>query len=100
MIRIENVSKVYSTRLGPHTVLDNVNFELDRGRNIGISDGWVAQLAGQWTENPRVGGFDSAPAIIFVNGERVNLCHYPVAAAQMDARTRDKKIAPNRANRR
>jgi capsular polysaccharide transport system ATP-binding protein len=36
VIRIENVSKVYSTRLGPRTVLDNVSFELDRGRNIGI----------------------------------------------------------------
>jgi len=27
-----------------------------RGRKIGISEGWVAQLVEQWTENPRVGG--------------------------------------------
>ncbi|APV50837.1 ATP-binding protein [Betaproteobacteria bacterium GR16-43] len=36
MIRVENVSKVYSTRRGPHTVLDRVSFELERGRNMGI----------------------------------------------------------------
>lgn len=36
MIRVENVSKVYSTRRGPHTVLDGVSFELGRGRNLGI----------------------------------------------------------------
>ena len=36
MISIENVSKTYSTRFGPRTILDNVNFRLERGRNIGI----------------------------------------------------------------
>jgi capsular polysaccharide transport system ATP-binding protein len=36
MIRVENVTKVYTTRKGPHTVLDDVSFELGRGRNIGI----------------------------------------------------------------
>lgn len=36
MISIENVSKSYHTRLGPRTVLDNINLRLDRGRNIGI----------------------------------------------------------------
>ena len=36
MIRVENVSKVYSTRQGPHQVLDDVSFELPRGRNLGI----------------------------------------------------------------
>ena len=36
MIAVENVSKTYSTRFGPQTILDNVNFRLERGRNIGI----------------------------------------------------------------
>lgn len=36
MISIEGVSKVYHTRSGPHTVLDNINFRLERGRNMGI----------------------------------------------------------------
>jgi capsular polysaccharide transport system ATP-binding protein len=36
MISIENVSKAYSTRFGPRTVLDRVNFTLERGRNVGI----------------------------------------------------------------
>jgi capsular polysaccharide transport system ATP-binding protein len=36
MISVENVTKVYSTRNGHHTVLDGVSFELGRGRNLGI----------------------------------------------------------------
>jgi capsular polysaccharide transport system ATP-binding protein len=36
MIRIENVSKSYHTRLGRRTVLDRVNLELQPGRNVGI----------------------------------------------------------------
>ena len=36
MISIENVTKVYRTRKGPHTVLDGVSFQLERGRNLGI----------------------------------------------------------------
>jgi capsular polysaccharide transport system ATP-binding protein len=36
MIRVENVTKTYSTRKGLHTVLDGVSFELGRGRNLGI----------------------------------------------------------------
>ena len=36
MIRIENLSKSYSTRLGRRTVLDRVNLELQPGRNVGI----------------------------------------------------------------
>ncbi len=36
MIAVENISKSYSTRFGPRTILDNVNFRLERGRNIGI----------------------------------------------------------------
>lgn len=36
MIRIENVSKAYQTRLGRRVVLDSVNLELHRGRNVGI----------------------------------------------------------------
>jgi hypothetical protein len=31
-------------------------------RNLGASHGWVAQLAEQWTENPRVGGSIPPPA--------------------------------------
>ena len=36
MISAENICKAYDTRFGPRTVLDNVNFRLERGRNIGI----------------------------------------------------------------
>ena len=36
MISIENVSKTYRTRLGPRTILDGVNLQLERGQNIGI----------------------------------------------------------------
>ena len=36
MISVENVSKTYHTRFGPRTVLNEVNFHLERGRNIGI----------------------------------------------------------------
>ena len=36
MIRIENVSKSYHTRFGHRKVLDGVNLELRRGRNVGI----------------------------------------------------------------
>lgn len=36
MLRIEHVSKVYSTRQGPHKVLNDINFELEPGRHLGI----------------------------------------------------------------
>jgi capsular polysaccharide transport system ATP-binding protein len=36
MLSVEHVSKVYSTRRGPHRVLDDVSFQLERGRNLGI----------------------------------------------------------------
>ena len=36
MISAENVCKTYDTRFGPRTILDNVNFRLERGGNIGI----------------------------------------------------------------
>ena len=36
MIRLENVNKSYGTRFGPRRVLNDINFQLDRGRNIGI----------------------------------------------------------------
>ncbi|MFZ4759375.1 MAG: ABC transporter ATP-binding protein [Burkholderiaceae bacterium] len=36
MIRLDNVSKSYGTRLGRRTVLDGVNLELKRGHNLGI----------------------------------------------------------------
>src|SRR5208282_4442148 len=36
MLSLEHVSKFYRTRWGLHRVLNNVNFRLDRGRNIGI----------------------------------------------------------------
>jgi hypothetical protein len=32
-------------------------------RKIDVGRGWVAQLAEQWTENPRVGGSIPPPAI-------------------------------------
>ena len=37
-----------------------------RRHTIGASHGWVAQLAEQWTENPRVAGSIPAPAILFI----------------------------------
>jgi capsular polysaccharide transport system ATP-binding protein len=36
MISIENLSKVYRTRHGPHVVLDDVNLQVPKGRKIGI----------------------------------------------------------------
>jgi capsular polysaccharide transport system ATP-binding protein len=36
MIRIRDLTKTYGTRLGQRTVLDGVNLELHRGRNVGI----------------------------------------------------------------
>jgi capsular polysaccharide transport system ATP-binding protein len=36
MIRLEGVCKSYGTRGGPRRVLDNIGFELARGRHIGI----------------------------------------------------------------
>jgi capsular polysaccharide transport system ATP-binding protein len=36
MLSVEHVSKVYETRRGPHRVFDDLNFTLQRGRNIGI----------------------------------------------------------------
>jgi capsular polysaccharide transport system ATP-binding protein len=36
VIRLENVTKVYRTRHGPRRVLDQVSFQLDKGRNLGI----------------------------------------------------------------
>jgi capsular polysaccharide transport system ATP-binding protein len=36
MLSLENVSKIYATRHGPHKVFENISFTLDRGRNIGI----------------------------------------------------------------
>lgn len=36
MISLEQVSKVYRTRHGPRTVLNRIDFRLERGRNVGI----------------------------------------------------------------
>jgi capsular polysaccharide transport system ATP-binding protein len=36
MIRIDKLSKRYNTRFGPLTVLDRIDFTLQRGRNVGI----------------------------------------------------------------
>jgi len=36
MISLENITKTYPTRFGPRTILDDVSFRLDRGRNMGI----------------------------------------------------------------
>jgi capsular polysaccharide transport system ATP-binding protein len=36
MLSVEHVSKVYSTRRGRHKVLNDVSFQLERGRHLGI----------------------------------------------------------------
>lgn len=36
MIAIENLSKVYYTRRGPHTVLDKINIDIPMGQKVGI----------------------------------------------------------------
>lgn len=36
MLSVEHVSKVYSTRLGPRLVLNDINFQLQRGQHLGI----------------------------------------------------------------
>src|SRR6266581_5609636 len=41
------------------------------------SYGWVAQLAEQWTENPRVGGSIPPPATFFTALRTLVLAQYP-----------------------
>jgi capsular polysaccharide transport system ATP-binding protein len=36
MLSVEHVSKVYATRFGPRLVLNDVNFQLQRGQHLGI----------------------------------------------------------------
>jgi capsular polysaccharide transport system ATP-binding protein len=36
MISVNNITKIYQTRSGPHRVLDDVSFTIDRGQSIGI----------------------------------------------------------------
>jgi len=36
MLSLEQVTKIYDTRQGPHTVFEDVSFTLERGRNLGI----------------------------------------------------------------
>ncbi len=36
MIKLQNVTKVYGTKKGPRTILDNINFELKKGEKIGV----------------------------------------------------------------
>src|SRR5881275_2522455 len=38
-------------------------------RQIDVDHGWVAQLAEQWTENPRVGGSIPPPATVALRAE-------------------------------
>src|ERR1043166_6644310 len=40
-------------------------------REIHVDHGWVAQLAEQWTENPRVAGSIPAPAIVALRGTKL-----------------------------
>src|SRR5439155_13727115 len=40
-----------------------------RRRQIDVDHGWVAQLAEQWTENPRVGGSIPPPATVALRAE-------------------------------
>ena len=42
-----------------------------RRHRIGVGRGWVAQLAEQWTENPRVGGSIPPPAKALFRGEKL-----------------------------
>ena len=36
MIRVQHVNKVYPTRAGDRTVLNDISFSLDRGEKLGI----------------------------------------------------------------
>jgi len=36
MIQLENITKIYSTRQGPHIVLDGVNLQVGKGVKVGI----------------------------------------------------------------
>ena len=36
MISIENLSKIYRTRKGPHVVLDKINLQIGKGEKVGI----------------------------------------------------------------
>ncbi len=39
MMKLENVTKIYNTRQGPRTILDNINLEIKKGEKIGILGG-------------------------------------------------------------
>jgi capsular polysaccharide transport system ATP-binding protein len=36
MIAVENVSKIYPTRLGPHVVLDDISLRIGKGQKVGV----------------------------------------------------------------
>lgn len=39
MMKLENVTKIYDTRQGPRTILNNINLEIRRGERIGVLGG-------------------------------------------------------------
>ena len=38
-MKLENVTKIYNTRQGPRTILDNINLQIKKGEKIGILGG-------------------------------------------------------------
>jgi len=75
VIRIENVCKTYRTRFGPRLVLDHVNLELLRGRNVGILG---RNGAGKSTLIRLLAGAEQASSGRIVRGMRVS---WPLAFA-------------------
>src|SRR5437899_6960376 len=64
-----HVCDVRSTRPCPTITL--LHSENPTRRQNFIDQGWVAQLAEQWTENPRVGGSIPPPAKALFRGEKL-----------------------------
>jgi capsular polysaccharide transport system ATP-binding protein len=69
MISVENLTKVYQTRHGPRTVLDQVNLRLERGHNVGIVG---RNGAGKSTLIRLISGAERPTAGRIVRGMRVS----------------------------
>lgn len=69
MLSVEHVSKVYSTRHGKHRVLNDVSFQLERGRNLGILG---RNGAGKSTMIRLISGAESPTSGRIVRGMRVS----------------------------
>lgn len=69
MIRLENITKVYKTKRGRHTVLDDVSFEVPLGTSMGIMG---RNGAGKSTLLRIIGGAEMPTSGTVTRGSRVS----------------------------